>query len=51
MDLSADPGLVLLAYTAEAGSTSEDALRMLASWAATQEHHSSANRSPAPDEH
>jgi hypothetical protein len=41
---------VLLAYTAEAGSTSEDALRMLASWAATQEHHNRAHPSPAPDE-
>ncbi|MEW2384727.1 helix-turn-helix transcriptional regulator [Micromonospora sp. NPDC047707] len=47
MDLSSDPGLVLLAYTAEAGSTSEDGLRMLASWAATQEHHTSR----IPDEH
>jgi hypothetical protein len=37
MDLASTPGLTLLAYTAEAGSSSEDALRMLASWAATQQ--------------
>jgi transcriptional regulator with XRE-family HTH domain len=37
MDLSADPGLSLLIYSAEPGSTSEDALRLLGSWAATLE--------------
>lgn len=37
MDLSADSGLSLLVYTAEPGSASEDALRLLASWAATLE--------------
>ena len=35
MDLAADPGLTLLIYTAEPGSTSEEALNLLASWAAT----------------
>ncbi len=35
MDLSADPGLTLTAYSAEPGSPSEDALKLLASWAAT----------------
>ncbi len=35
MDLPADPGLTLTAYSAERGSPSEDALKMLASWAAT----------------
>jgi hypothetical protein len=35
MDLPADPGLTLTAYTAEPGSPSEDGLRLLASWAAT----------------
>lgn len=34
-DLPADPGLSLSTFTAVAGSTSEDALRLLASWAAT----------------
>ena len=37
MQLSADPGLTLTALSAEAGSPSDDALRLLASWAAT--HH------------
>jgi transcriptional regulator with XRE-family HTH domain len=35
MELPADPGLALTVYTAEPGSPSEDALRLLASWAAT----------------
>ncbi|QYN33950.1 helix-turn-helix transcriptional regulator [Pseudonocardia sp. DSM 110487] len=35
LDLPTDPGLTLTAYTAEPGSPSEDALRLLASWAAT----------------
>jgi transcriptional regulator with XRE-family HTH domain len=37
MDLSADSGLALLVYTAEAGSKSADALDLLASWTATIE--------------
>jgi len=35
MDLPADPGLTLTAYSAEPGSSSEDGLRLLASWAVT----------------
>jgi transcriptional regulator with XRE-family HTH domain len=35
MDLPGDPGLVLTVYTAEPGSPSDDALRLLASWGAT----------------
>jgi hypothetical protein len=35
MELSADTGLSLTAYTAEPGSASDDALKLLASWAAT----------------
>ncbi len=35
MDLAADQGLTLFTYTAEPGSRSEDALRLLGSWAAT----------------
>jgi transcriptional regulator with XRE-family HTH domain len=35
MDVSADAGLSLLVYTAEAGSATEDALRLLAGWATT----------------
>jgi transcriptional regulator with XRE-family HTH domain len=37
MPLPADPGLTLTAYSAEPGTTSHDALRLLASWAATAE--------------
>jgi transcriptional regulator with XRE-family HTH domain len=37
MPLPADPGLTLTAYSAESGSPSGDALRLLASWAATTE--------------
>jgi transcriptional regulator with XRE-family HTH domain len=37
MELTADPGLALVAFSAEAGSPTSDALRFLASWAATHE--------------
>ena len=37
MELPADPGLTLIALSAEAGSPDDDALRLLASWAATHE--------------
>ncbi len=37
IELPADPGLTIVAYTAEPGSRSEEALRLLASWAATRE--------------
>jgi transcriptional regulator with XRE-family HTH domain len=37
MELPADPGLALLAFSAEAGSPDDDALRVLASWAATHD--------------
>jgi hypothetical protein len=35
LDLAADTGLRISAYTADPGSPSEDALNLLASWAAT----------------
>jgi len=35
LELTADPGLNLLAYTAEPGSRSDEALKLLGSWAAT----------------
>jgi transcriptional regulator with XRE-family HTH domain len=44
MPLPADPGLTLTAYSAEAGTPAHDALRLLASWAATN------TASPAPAE-
>jgi hypothetical protein len=34
LDLPADPGLTLTAYSTEPGSPSEDALKLLASWTA-----------------
>ncbi|HEX6355647.1 helix-turn-helix transcriptional regulator [Actinophytocola sp.] len=37
LELVAEPGLTLTIYTAEPGSPSEEALRLLASWAASQE--------------
>jgi transcriptional regulator with XRE-family HTH domain len=37
VELSADPGLMIMAYTAEPGSKSAEALRLLGSWAATGE--------------
>ncbi|WP_405928067.1 helix-turn-helix transcriptional regulator [Streptomyces griseus] len=36
LELTADPGLALTIYTAEPGSPSDEGLRLLASWAATQ---------------
>jgi MmyB-like transcription regulator ligand binding domain len=35
MDLTSEPGLQLLAFTAAPGSASQDALQLLATWAAT----------------
>jgi len=46
-DVAADPGWKLLIYTAEPGSPTADAIQLLASWAATQEHHSTPIR-PQP---
>jgi transcriptional regulator with XRE-family HTH domain len=36
LELPADPGLSLVAFSAPAGSSDDDALRLLASWAATR---------------
>lgn len=36
LEMAAEPGLTLTIYTAEPGSPSEQALKLLASWAATQ---------------
>jgi transcriptional regulator with XRE-family HTH domain len=38
LDLVGDPGMTIVAYTAEVGKPSHDALRLLASWAATAAH-------------
>jgi transcriptional regulator with XRE-family HTH domain len=50
IELPADPGLMAVAYTAEPGSRSAEALSLLASWAATEEAHgaSSGDRSAGP---
>ncbi|MEU9443721.1 helix-turn-helix transcriptional regulator [Streptomyces sp. NPDC048304] len=37
LEMAAEPGLTLTVYTAEPGSPSEERLRLLASWAATEE--------------
>jgi transcriptional regulator with XRE-family HTH domain len=37
LELTADPGLQLLAYSAQPGTASEDGLKLLGSWAASQE--------------
>ncbi len=37
MDLPADPGLALVVFSADAGTPADDALRFLASWAATHD--------------
>ena len=49
MELVADPGLTMFVYTAEPGSKSEQALNLLASWAATpdQEEHPCRSRGTA----
>ena len=47
-DLPADPGWKLQIYTAEPASTTADALRLLASWAATREQESAAGSAPPP---
>ena len=36
LELPADPGQTIIAYSAEPGSAAHDALGILASWAATQ---------------
>ena len=37
MQLTADPGLTMTPLSAPAGSADDDALRLLASWAATRQ--------------
>jgi transcriptional regulator with XRE-family HTH domain len=43
LELAADPGLALFTYTAEPGSRSEEALKLLGSWAATSDSTESAH--------
>ncbi len=44
LEMAAAPGLTLTIYTAEPGSASEEGLRLLASWAATENTASSAEQ-------
>jgi hypothetical protein len=48
MQLSGDPGLALTAFSAEAGSPSDDALKLLAIWAATHDPADAPARSNQP---
>jgi hypothetical protein len=48
MGLAADTGLKISAYTAEPGSASEDALNLLASWAATLDQAEAAHATDGP---
>jgi hypothetical protein len=43
LELVADPGLVLNGYSAEPGTASQDALNLLASWAATADREEQAH--------
>jgi hypothetical protein len=48
LDLRAEPDLSLVIYTAEPVSATEDALQLLASWAASQEANTTTRHVPAP---
>jgi hypothetical protein len=50
LDLPADPGQALIVYGTEPGSASEDAMRLLASWAATDSAAAKAEADRADDE-
>ncbi|RSM45756.1 XRE family transcriptional regulator [Amycolatopsis balhimycina DSM 5908] len=47
LELTAEPGLTLTVYTAEPDSPSDEALRLLSSWAAAQEESIMDSHSPA----
>ena len=44
LEMAAEPGLTLTIYTAEPGSPSEERMRLLASWAATQDTESTTRQ-------
>ena len=50
MTLPADPGLSLVVYSAEPGSPSHDAVKLLASWAATLDQLGQTATAQAPEE-
>jgi hypothetical protein len=45
LDLFAEHGLSILVYTPQPGTGTDEALRLLASWAATETHASGAKQS------
>jgi transcriptional regulator with XRE-family HTH domain len=47
LEVAADPGLMIVAYTAEPGSRSAEAFALLASWAATEDGNGLAASDPA----
>jgi hypothetical protein len=49
LDLPVDHGLTILTYAAEPGSRSEEALKLLGSWAATADLLSRRARSSKPE--
>jgi transcriptional regulator with XRE-family HTH domain len=49
LELRTDPGLTMIVYTAEPGSPTQDALNLLASWAATLEQEQRAKAEIAKD--
>jgi transcriptional regulator with XRE-family HTH domain len=50
LEITAEFDQILVAYTAEAGSSSQGALRRLANWAAGQGPHVDSESAPAPDQ-
>ena len=49
MTIDADTGLTLISYSPEPGSPSEDALQLLATWAATIDREQATQVAPKPD--
>ncbi|UUU29771.1 helix-turn-helix transcriptional regulator [Streptomyces sp. CA-210063] len=49
MSIDADTGLTLISYSPAPGSPSEDALQLLATWAATIDRERAAHPAPEPD--
>lgn len=47
LEMASEPGLTLTVYTAEPGSASEEALRLLGNWAATEYPHPAKSQSRA----
>ena len=51
LEIPADPGQTIIAYSAEPGSAAHQALGILASWAATQPRAGRLNTAEPPDGH